>query len=143
VTLLAIDYPPWEYVLLVVALLLGLINKAVEFSKKIRQRSIDAEKQADAQFGAELGEAPEPPRAEAPPARLELLRRPARPRREEPPAPEAPPPPRPAPVAAPPKPRREHEIVRLLRTPQGARNAVILAEVLRRYTARGTFRPNS
>lgn len=131
-TLLAFDLPPWEYVVLFAAIVLGAINKAVEASKRMRQKSIEAEQNADAQFGWESGEAGEP-EPELPP-RLELARRP---RRAEPaPAPEPPPPPRPARAAAPPKPRREHEIVRMLRSPRGARQAVILAEVLRRPGAR-------
>lgn len=134
--LLAVSYPPFEYIIVAVALLLGLIGKIVEFSKRIRQKSIEAEQQAETQFGAELEEAPEPRHAEPPP-RLDLARRPPRPRHEEPLAPVAPlPPPRPARAPAPPpEPRREHEIIRILRAPHGPRNAVLLAEVLGRPKA--------
>ena len=135
-TLLAVEYPPWEFLVFVVAILIGLIGKAVEFAKKVRERSIEAERDGEKQFGAGLEEAPEPEHA-APPPRLELFRRLPRPRREEEPLlPAAAPPPPPRPKAAPPPPRpREHEIVRMLRAPRGARNAVILAEVFGRPKA--------
>lgn len=129
-TLLAVDYPPWEFVFIAVAVLIGIIGKITEFSKKLREKSIETEQQAEAQFGAEPGEAPEPQRAEAPVPRIELVRRPPRPRREEVIAPLAPLPPPPPARPPPPPPAREHEIVRLLRAPHGARNAVLLAEVL-------------
>jgi hypothetical protein len=137
VTLLAVDFPPWEFLVFAVAILIGLIQKIVEFAKKVRERSIEAEREGEKQFGAELEEAPEPRHAEPPP-RLELFRRLPRPRREEEPllraAPPPPPPPPPTAAPSPPK-RREHEIVRMLRTPRGARNAVLLAEVLGRPKA--------
>jgi hypothetical protein len=125
VTLLAIDYPPLDYVIIVVAVLVGLIGKIVEYTKRMREKSIEAEKEADAQFGMEWGEAPEPP------ARIEPVRRP----REQPPVVVVPPPPKPpVVVAASPKPR-PHEIVRILRAPRGMRNAIVLAEVLGRPKA--------
>jgi hypothetical protein len=132
VTILAIDFPPIEFLIFAVAVLLGLIGKIVEFAKQVRQKSIEAEQREERQFGAELVEAPEPRRAEAPPVRLELVRRPL-PRRE-PPRPEAPPPatarpPRP-PTIAPPAPRPAHPVLKLLREPHGARNAIVLAEIL-------------
>jgi hypothetical protein len=131
VTLLAIDFPPFEFIIFAVAILLGVIGKIVEFARKVRQRSIEAEQRAEQQFGAEPGEAGEPPRAPAPPPRLELFRR-LRPRAEQPPAHPPPPPPPPrVTVPAPPQPR-EHEIVRLLRAPRGVRTAIVLAEVLGR-----------
>jgi hypothetical protein len=127
--LLAVDLPPFEYIIVAVAVLIGLIGRLVEFAKQVRQKSIEAEQKAEAQFGAELEEAPEP--GEAPPPRLELARRPPRPRREEPLPVVAPPPPRP-PAARPAtvKAGPEHEILRLLRARPGARRAVILAEIL-------------
>lgn len=135
-TLLALDFPPWEFLVFAVAILIGLIQKVVEAARKVRERSIEAERDGEKQFGAELEEASEP-QAEPPP-RLELFRRLPRPRREEEPLLRAaePPPLPPKPPAAPPPPRRrEHEIVRLLRSPRGTRNAVILAEVLGRPKA--------
>ncbi len=135
-SLLAVDYPPFEYIIVAVAVLIGLIGRIVEFAKQVRQKSIEAEQKAETQFGAELEEAPEPVHREAPPPRLELAPRSPRPRREEPLPIVLPPPPRPAPsaraaVARPP----DHEILRLLRTRRGARNAVILAEILGRPKA--------
>jgi hypothetical protein len=129
VTLVALEgIPSFEYILVAVAVLLGIIGKIVEFSKSMRQKSIEAERKGEEQFGADLGEAAEP--SPEPPPRLELFRRPPRPRLEEVLAPPAPPP-RPPPARPPvaPRPRREHEVVRMLRTPHGAKNAVILAEV--------------
>jgi len=132
--LLAVDLPPFEYIIVALAVLIGLIGRIVEFAKQMRQKSIEAEQQAEAQFGAELEEAPEP--GQAPPPRLELARRPPRPHREEPLPVVAPPPPRPPPArAATVKARPEHEILRLLRTRTGAKQAVILAEILGRPKA--------
>ncbi len=135
-TLLALDYPPFEYLIVAVAVLIGLIGRIVEFAKQFRQKSIDAEQKAEAQFGAELEEAPEPAHQEVLPPRLELASRPPRPRREEFLPVAAPPPPPPQPTrAAAPKPWTEHEILRLLRTRHGAKSAVVLAEILGRPRA--------
>ncbi len=132
-TPLAVDYPPWEFLIFAVALLLGLIGKVVEFAKEIRRKSIETQEREHRTFGDDLGEAPEPPHAEVPPVvRLELVRRPL-PRREltlpfaEAPVVVRPPPP---PPMAPGKPRAEHPVRKLLRDPSGARNAILLAEIL-------------
>jgi hypothetical protein len=128
VILAAPSFPPPEFIIFAVAILIGLIGRIVSFAKKIRERSIEAQRDQEQPFGAELDEAPEP--TPAPMMRLELVRRPPRPRFEESAPSEPPTPRRPAPAAPAPRPRREHEIVRLLRSPKGARSAVILAEVL-------------
>ena len=130
-TPLAIDYPPVEFIIFAVAILLGVIGKIIEFAREIRKKSIETEERADEQFGADLGEAPEPPAVEVP-ARLELVRRPL-PRRELPASDVAAPvalrPPPPPPIVSL-KPRAEHPVRRLLRDPRGARNAILLAEIL-------------
>jgi hypothetical protein len=132
--LLAIDFPPFEFIVIAVAVLIGLIGRIIEFGKQVRRKSIEAEQRAETQFGAELEEATEPKQVEPLP-RLELARRPPRPRREEPVAvmPPPPPPPRARPLA--PRPAQERRILRLLRTPQGVRDAVLLAEILGRPKA--------
>jgi hypothetical protein len=133
VTLFAADYPPWEFLIFAVALLIGLIGKIVEFSRKIREKSIEAEQREERQFGADLEEAPEPQRDELP-VRLALVRRPLPPREPAPPSgPTIAGPvraPHPPPTMTQPRARPEHAIMRLLRQPHGARNAVILAEIL-------------
>jgi hypothetical protein len=136
VTLLAIEFPPVEFLIFAVAILLGVIGKIVEFSKKLREKSIENEQKAEKQFGEDLGEAPEPRRAEVP-IRLELVRRPL-PRRELPlPVAQAPVPGRPPspPTMAPPRAQSEHPVLRMLREAHGARNAIVLAEVFGRPTA--------
>jgi hypothetical protein len=131
VTPLAVEFPPVEFLIFAVALLIGLIGKILEFSKHVRQKSLEAEQRDERQFGADLGEAPEPQAVELP-VRLALVRRPL-PRREPsrpaPPvaAPFRPPPP---PTIAPARPRPEHPALKLLREPRGARNAMVLAEIL-------------
>jgi hypothetical protein len=129
VRLLAIDFPPPEFIIFAVAVLLGVIGKLVDFARKMRARSIEAEERGQRQFGADLGEVAEPP----PPPRLDLVRRLPRERRPE--AAPVPAPPPPAPLPPPPRPHAEHEIVRMFRAPRGARNAVVLAEVLGRPKA--------
>jgi len=139
--LAAHDYPPWEFLIFAIAILISLIGKVVEVSKRVRQKSIEAETQEERQFGAELQEAPEPRRVQAPPPRLELARRPPRPRREPvipepfaPPAFRLPPPLQPS-VAETVGRRSEHPFHRMLRAPHGAKNAIVLAEILGRPKA--------
>jgi hypothetical protein len=130
---LAIDFPSPEFIIFAIAILLGVVGKLVEFAKHVRQKSIEAQQRDERRFGEDLGEAAEPPRPETPPVRLELVRRPL-PRREPVARPSAPPaapvrPPRP-PVIAPEKPRAAHPVLRLLRDRGGARDAIVLAEIL-------------
>ena len=112
------------------------------FVKQVRQpRGIMPPFPSEAVSEPELHAIHEYLRAVPPPAprlRLELVRRPLpRPHREDllPVVVATPqPPPPPAPPRAP-KLSKEHEVLRLLRTRGGARNAVILAEILGRPKA--------
>lgn len=133
--MLAASFPPPEFLIFAVAVLIGLIGKIVEFARKVRRRSIESQRQ-ETPFGSEPEEAPEPLQVEpAPPLEL-VVRRPL-------PRPPAvlkqvvvPPPVRRARhVVAPPPPDHEHPILKKLREPHGARDAILFAEILGRPKA--------
>ena len=63
-TLLAIEFPPVEFLIFAVAILLGIIGKIVEFAREVRRKSIETEEREHRTFGEDLGEAPEPPPVE-------------------------------------------------------------------------------
>jgi len=146
VSFLAADFPPVEFLIFIVFLLIGLLGKLVEIAKRVRDRSLEQQRRE-----GEL--APEPPKVEEPPPppaatprpvepppavglpfRLMPVRRPPRRRREPPPA-VVPRPFIPAIPASPARPiaplRQVHPAVRLVRKgPESLRQAIVLAEIL-------------
>jgi len=147
IPLSASDFPSPEFIIFAVAILLGIIGKIVEFSKKVRKRSLEETERRDRQFGEDLGEAPEPPPVEPAPVRvrIEPVRRPLPPRIPWRPVPglspefrDSPPPPPPVTfrppairtVVAPPRPAPPHPVLRMLRLRHGARTGIILSEIL-------------
>ena len=67
----ASSFPPPEFLIFAVAILIGLIGKVVDFARKVRKRSIESQRQ-ESQFGRQEETPPEPPTVEPPP-RIEGL----------------------------------------------------------------------
>ncbi|MHC4549627.1 MAG: hypothetical protein ACYTEZ_12715 [Planctomycetota bacterium] len=145
---LAIEAPPWEIILFLVAALIAIANRIVEAARSVRRKSLDEQRRRTGQEGVRFEE-PKPPPAvptlpfpsptvppRPPPSRPPRRRPPPRlqlGREELAPAPDLLRMAKPLPPAPPPHARKERlrELVEMLRgDPSHLQDAILIREIL-------------